>query len=96
MTQHEFDEAPGITVHLLVDDSHPPRALCSGLPIDPDRWRDDTKTVRKQCQACFLAARRKAVVKEVETHPPGSAERAAAAAEANCLGKLVVELAEAE
>lgn len=58
MTQYEFDETPGITVHLLADDSHPPRALCSGLEIDPDRWRDDTKTVRKQCQACRLAAAR--------------------------------------
>ncbi len=56
MAQQEFDELPGIIVHLLVDDTLPARALCSGEAIDPARWVDDTRTPRKQCQACFIRA----------------------------------------
>lgn len=58
MTQQEFDEMPGIIVHLRIDDSKIARALCSGEIIDPDRWADDLKTPRKQCLACSNAARR--------------------------------------
>ena len=57
MTQEEFDELDAIVVHLLIDDSEPARALCSGEEIDPNRWIDSMK-MRKQCQACFYAARR--------------------------------------
>ncbi len=56
MTQQEFDEMPGIIVHLLIDDRQPARALCSGEVIDPGRWADVGGT-RKQCQACHLAAK---------------------------------------
>ena len=57
VTQQEFDEIPGIIVHLT--EGNPPRASCSGEIIDPNRWADHHHTTRKQCQACFHAARRK-------------------------------------
>jgi len=54
VTQQEFDELDGIIVHLLTDDGD---AFCSGERVDPKRWEHSTK-LRKQCQACFWAARR--------------------------------------
>ena len=54
--QHDFDELLGVTVHLLIDGSDPPRALCSGLVVDPKRWIDFPSLPRKQCQACKNAS----------------------------------------
>lgn len=57
LTQQQFDEIPGIIVHLLIDETKPTRALCSGKVIDPNRWLGSNQT-RKQCQACYYAALR--------------------------------------
>lgn len=56
MTQEEFDALPYRTVHIRIDGSDPPRALCSG-----EELADGNGLPRpvKQCQACFYAARRK-------------------------------------
>jgi hypothetical protein len=73
MTQREFDEMPGVIVHLTTDDGR--LYLCSGEPVPqeptplyeaapgrayPNLLGDRPNEVRKQCQACRLAAIRRA------------------------------------
>lgn len=66
LTQQEFDEMPGIIVHLLIDGTN--RALCSGEEIDTGRWSGADST-RKQCQACYYAAQQQMRGQTDADHP---------------------------
>lgn len=55
MTQQEFDQLPGVIVHILTEDRQ--HALCSGLPIDTNGGVAYPPAY-KMCQACYYAAMR--------------------------------------
>lgn len=70
VAQQEFDEMPGIVVHLIREVNGRVYAECSGKEIDPSRWIDDARSVRKQCQACFALANRRAISPFPDLCPP--------------------------